>query len=89
MARPLEEQQVTDELPPMIGGPSGEFRGEQTLAGADFLLTDLIEQMYRNWDQGNNAANSDLVVRIREHIRHQRKTTTNESIRYRDASYPS
>ncbi|MGH3798123.1 MAG: hypothetical protein ACRDSP_25005 [Pseudonocardiaceae bacterium] len=35
----------------------------------------LIDQMTRNWDHGNNAANDDLVVRIREHIRQQQTTT--------------
>lgn len=38
-------------------------------------LAALIDQMEQNWDQGNNAANDDLVVRIREHIRQQQATT--------------
>lgn len=88
MARTLEDHQVTGELHQTTDGPSGDYRGEQTLAGADSVLTDLIEQMHRNWDQGNNAANDDLVVQIREHIRRQRETDTTESIHYWDAPYP-
>ena len=34
-------------------------------------LAALIDQMEQNWDQGDDAANDDLVVRIREHIRQQ------------------
>ncbi|MFN2496392.1 MAG: hypothetical protein ABR608_10875 [Pseudonocardiaceae bacterium] len=74
----------------MIGEapPSGEHRGEAALAGADSVLTTLIEQMHRNWDQGNNAANDDLVVRIRDHIRSQRETSTTRNVHYRDVPSP-
>lgn len=34
-------------------------------------LAALIDQMRQNWDQDNNAANDDLVVQIRQHIRQQ------------------
>lgn len=36
------------------------------------LLATLIEQLQENWDHDNNAANDELVMRIREHIRRQR-----------------
>ena len=35
-------------------------------------LAALIDQLQQNWDLGNNAANDDLVVQIRDHIRRQR-----------------
>jgi hypothetical protein len=68
--------------------PSGDYLDRQLVPGYDSLLTNLIEQMHRNWDQGDNAANDDLVVRIREHIRSQRETATTESVHYWDAASP-
>jgi hypothetical protein len=68
--------------------PSGAQSDGQVATSSDSLLTTLIEQMHRNWDQGNNAANDDLVVRIREHIRSQRETATTESVYFWDASTP-
>lgn len=62
--------------PQMADEPSGEYRPEPALTDADSVLTTLIEQMHRNWDQGNTVANDDLVVRIREHIRSQLETAT-------------
>lgn len=29
----------------------------------------LLDQLHRNWDRGDNAANDDLVLLIREQIR--------------------
>ncbi len=60
--------------------PVGEDLDGAPLEDGDVLLTALIEQMHRNWDQGNNAANDDLVVRIREHIRSQRETVAIDSL---------
>lgn len=59
---------MADEFP----RPSDD-RGDQVIAGNDDPLTTLIDQLQRNWDQGDNAANDDLVVRIRERIRCQRE----------------
>ncbi|MGH3925999.1 MAG: hypothetical protein ACRDTT_24600 [Pseudonocardiaceae bacterium] len=42
-------------------------------------LVALIYQMEQNWDQGNNAANDDLVVQIREHIRRQQAAAANSA----------
>lgn len=41
-------------------------------ADGDNPLAALIDQMQQNWDLGDNIANDDLVIRIREHIREQR-----------------
>jgi len=35
-------------------------------------LAAMIDQLRENWDRGNDAANDDLVVQIRQHIRRQR-----------------
>lgn len=32
----------------------------------------MIDQLRKNWDLGDDAANDDLVVQIRQHIRNQR-----------------
>lgn len=55
----------------------GEFASltdDQPTPGRDNPLAALIDQLQQNWDLGNNAANDDLVVQIREHIRRQRLT---------------
>jgi hypothetical protein len=52
-------------------GPAGRVQDEcGTPEPADLLAT-LIEQLQENWDHGDNAANDDVVMRIREHIRRQ------------------
>ena len=38
-------------------------------------LVALVDQMHQNWDRGDNAANDDLVVQIREHIRRHQSFT--------------
>lgn len=48
--------------------------------GGDNPLAALIDQMQQNWDLGDNAANDDLVIRIREHIRQQRLQTDAYSV---------
>ncbi|MCA1705207.1 MAG: hypothetical protein LC808_18900 [Actinobacteria bacterium] len=44
--------------------------GRSTPMPADPLAT-LIEQLQENWHHDNHAANDELVMRIREHIRRQ------------------
>lgn len=58
----------------MPGGSSrpGDGQGEQIVAEDDDTLVTLIAQLQRNWDRDDNAANDDLVVRIRERIRRRR-----------------
>ena len=66
--------------------PADEDLDGPALPDGDALLTTLIEQMHRNWDQGDNAANDVLMVRIREHIRSQRETAMTGSPRCQDHS---
>lgn len=42
--------------------------------GADHVnsLAAMIDQLQQNWDLGDDAANDDLVLQIRQHIRRQR-----------------
>jgi len=58
---------MTDDFP-----RPGDDQGEQVIRDDGDLLANLISQLQRNWDRDDNAANDDLVVRIREHMRSQR-----------------
>ncbi len=51
---------------------STDDQDQRVVVSDENPLAALIDQLQRNWDQGDNAANDDLVVRIREHIRRQR-----------------
>ncbi|HEU0086555.1 MAG TPA: hypothetical protein VFQ77_02685 [Pseudonocardiaceae bacterium] len=51
--------------------PQREEENAQGGPGRGHPLADLIDQLQQNWDQGDNAANDDIVVQIREHIRRQ------------------
>lgn len=55
----------------MSGGERAPLTGRCAGFG-DNPLAALIDQMQQNWDLGDNAANDDLVIQIREHIRQQR-----------------
>ena len=48
--------------------PHGD-QGELVIEGQESFLAALVDQMHRNWALGDNAANDELVVQIRDHIR--------------------
>lgn len=56
----------------MSCGECTPLTGDYDTVGGENPLAALIDQMQQNWDLGDNAANDDLVVEIREHIRRQR-----------------
>lgn len=58
----------------MSCGESAPLTDDYSIAGRENPLAALIDQMQQNWDLGDNAANDDLVIEIREHIRRQRVT---------------
>lgn len=43
--------------------------------GQDISLAVLLDQIHQNWALGDNAANDDLVMQIREHIRRRQAAT--------------
>lgn len=55
--------------------PDPDYDQDEPGIDQENSLAALIDRMAQNWDQGNNAANDDLVVQIREHIRQQQATT--------------
>lgn len=52
--------------------PVDSDQGENSAPRSADLLATLIEQLQENWDHDDNAANDELVMRIRELIRRQR-----------------
>lgn len=50
------------------------FGDSPDCVGADHAnpLAAMIDQLQQNWHLGDDAANEDLVVQIRQHIRRQR-----------------
>jgi hypothetical protein len=54
--------------------PPGD-QDELVIDAQNVSLAALVEQMHQNWDRGDNAANDDLVVQIREHIRRHQAAT--------------
>jgi hypothetical protein len=61
---------MTAQLP-----PPGDDQDERGVADNDDLLTLMIDELQRNWEREDNAANDELVIRIREHLRSQRPAT--------------
>lgn len=57
----------------MSGGEHAPLTDDSDTVGRENPLAALIDQMQQNWDLGDNAANDDLIVEIREHIRTQRR----------------
>ncbi|MGH3794524.1 MAG: hypothetical protein ACRDRT_06005 [Pseudonocardiaceae bacterium] len=56
--------------------PDSDDQDEQYVLIPPNRLAALVDQMQRNWDHDNHAANEVLVVRIREHIRQQQAPPT-------------
>ena len=54
--------------------PPGD-QDELVIDGQNMSLAALVDQMHQNWDRGDNAANDDLVVQIRDHIRRHQTAT--------------
>lgn len=57
----------------MTAGLAG-FSDNPDGVGADHAnsLAAMIDQLQENWDRGDDEANDDLVLQIRQHIRRQR-----------------